>query len=881
MPEPRGCIACAMALAAGHAVFVLAPVAHAQWLPGHPYSITRIGLLGPDYVSSAGYSQSSVFAVAASAGGTTGYISGTSLRIGPSGTVQGQAAWVYDPITATTLPIGLGTPGATLGTADGISFQTPTGQVAGAFTPIVGLGVSLGMQSWVWSPATRSTERTGLWSDGFIYTISTSQPYSFSENRLVSDAGWVAGISERFTASGNPIGTGVWVYNPVTRQTVRMGLFDNVHTGVGSFQSSDIRAMSPTGQVAGVSTRFSTRTGGQDGTSVWVYQPSTNTTRQLGAAGPASEGTRQDVDAQTDLGHIALRSLKPGSQFSPETQETFAFDPIDGAQSRTGLFGTGFGTSSTGEFSTNVFQNPKGQIAGISRKFAGMTPIGQNAWFYNALTRTTTLIGLTGASHTGVAGPSSGGGGGGGGPPIPAGYQYSEPRGIDVTGRSVGISARISGADAHNGQNAWLYRPANNTTVQIGLSGPSYSGSAGYQFSEIVQQSPEVGRIVGSTRRISGINTELGQDLWVFDLDGVQTEQVGLTGGPWRGSSGYQFSGLNLMNADGALAGYSQRITAASTETGQNTWALRPNQRDVVQTGLTTPAHTSGSYQFSDNIAMDRTGRVVGFSRRLDALGMDNGQNIWVFNPATGTTLQTGLTATANTGSGGYQFSDYFAHNTAGQIVGTSRRVTGVSTFLGDQDVWYFDSATGVTHAIVGVVQGTSAYAEPMALTEDGTLFGRYAIYSGPGGSVSSMRAFAFRPDRGFADLGSLVSGGLAANGWTALQNPNVATGVNQVVGSGLANIGTATSPVPQPAGQSVFVLTAGIRCGLSDIAGPNQSLGFDGTLNADDIIVFLSLYFAGDLRADVAGVNQSTNPNGSLSADDIIVFLSRYFAGC
>ena len=69
--------------------------------------------------------------------------------------------------------------------------------------------------------------------------------------------------------------------------------------------------------------------------------------------------------------------------------------------------------------------------------------------------------------------------------------------------------------------------------------------------------------------------------------------------------------------------------------------------------------------------------------------------------------------------------------------------------------------------------------------------------------------------------------------------------------------------------------------CGLADIAGANQSIGADGTLTADDIIVFLGNFFAPNLCADVAGPNQSTEPDGVLSADDIIVFLGRYFGGC
>lgn len=76
--------------------------------------------------------------------------------------------------------------------------------------------------------------------------------------------------------------------------------------------------------------------------------------------------------------------------------------------------------------------------------------------------------------------------------------------------------------------------------------------------------------------------------------------------------------------------------------------------------------------------------------------------------------------------------------------------------------------------------------------------------------------------------------------------------------------------------GQAVLV-----ACGESDIAGPGQSVGFDGELTADDIIVYLNGFFAGDPVADVAGPGQSTELDGDLTADDIIVFLNRFFAGC
>ena len=68
-------------------------------------------------------------------------------------------------------------------------------------------------------------------------------------------------------------------------------------------------------------------------------------------------------------------------------------------------------------------------------------------------------------------------------------------------------------------------------------------------------------------------------------------------------------------------------------------------------------------------------------------------------------------------------------------------------------------------------------------------------------------------------------------------------------------------------------------RNGLADIGGANQSPWPDGQRTADDIIVYLGWFFAGDTRANIAGPDQSTVPDANLTADDIIVFLGRYFA--
>ncbi len=68
-----------------------------------------------------------------------------------------------------------------------------------------------------------------------------------------------------------------------------------------------------------------------------------------------------------------------------------------------------------------------------------------------------------------------------------------------------------------------------------------------------------------------------------------------------------------------------------------------------------------------------------------------------------------------------------------------------------------------------------------------------------------------------------------------------------------------------------------------SNISGPGQdTTAIDAELTADDIIVFLNRFFAGNLLSDVSGPGQDTTAiDGELTADDIIVFLNRFFAGC
>lgn len=98
--------------------------------------------------------------------------------------------------------------------------------------------------------------------------------------------------------------------------------------------------------------------------------------------------------------------------------------------------------------------------------------------------------------------------------------------------------------------------------------------------------------------------------------------------------------------------------------------------------------------------------------------------------------------------------------------------------------------------------------------------------------------------------------------------NANTSGNVWQSGQSAVVSVRVEGTPVP-------------VACGASDVAGPGQTIGADGGLSADDIIVYLNWFFGSDARADVAGPGQATTPDAVFTADDIIVFLNRFFAGC
>ncbi len=137
-----------------------------------------------------------------------------------------------------------------------------------------------------------------------------------------------------------------------------------------------------------------------------------------------------------------------------------------------------------------------------------------------------------------------------------------------------------------------------------------------------------------------------------------------------------------------------------------------------------------------------------------------------------------------------------------GQVVGIARRY-GATDDPTAQDAWYFDPALGMTFPVVGSVRLSDqfAFALPSVLAENGVLLGSFDFFLN-GVGEAERRAFAFRPDLGFVDLGALVQGGLSESGWSTLREPLYADALRTIVGYGLVE--------GQTSGQSIFVMVPG-----------------------------------------------------------------------
>ncbi len=761
--------------------------AHAQWIPNYQnFTVQRLGLTGPSHTGTSGEQNSSVALFA-----PLGFAAGTSKRfVGPD--VRGLASWSFNPNTGLSIQTGLTTPAHTASDGTQISqpqFLTPSGHTAGYSERKAGLAT--GRNTWAFSPATGLTTPTGF------TTASHTSPLGKQESVISfqNDAGVIAGWSDRYPSLSSPSsefrsGANTWVYNPTTGLTIQTGLVTPVHLTLNGDSLSLNTFLNQAGQVCGESIRVSA-TNLDLGTNSWVYNPATGQTVQ------------------------------------------------------TGLFGLTHTNPLGFQRSFNTGQSQNGTVTGVSLRYNQAS--GQNAWTYSPATNTTTVIGLTGPDYTTVLG-----------------FQFSRGDLLNEAGQVAGSSQTAQEwAPGSRSSHTWAYSPATGTTVRTGLLGAAFTAPNSRHESFNRFQS-ESGQIVGVSLRFLPSSAANGYTAWAFNPATGVTSPIGLSTTGFVGSSGYAFVILNGQNSSGQVFGASSLITGVSGLNGEATWVYRPSSNTTVRTGLTGATYTglSGEQRSTNNFQND-AGHVAGMSERLQ-FSSSKGFNTWAFNPSTGVTVQTGLTGAFNTGATGYQFSVNEFQNASGVVAGYSQRISFATTVYG-QDAWYFDPATGITHPVIGSIRTSDAatYSQARVLTADGFMLGQYRLYLS--GGTSQLRAFAFRPDLGFTDLGSLASGGLTSNGWSNLADVNSADDFRAVVGTGLVT--------GQTLGQSAFLMKRPTGCDSIDFNN-------DGLFPDDQDLIDLLTVLAGGACSTGTCSDIDFNNDGLFPDDsDLITFL-RVLAG-
>jgi hypothetical protein len=561
---------------------------------------TQTGLTGSLYTGSAGYQNSSNIVHS-----DTGYLVGTSDRITGVKTGNGQNIWTYDPVSHTTTQAGLtsatftGSSGYQHTTVDGVN---DSGQVFGISRRITGLFNEDGFATWAYNPVTHASVRTGI----FDAAHTAVGGYQFSYNQNETASGLVTGNSSTYDALGQTSGRDTWLYNPATSTTVRIGLSgpDYVSGAGGSITDA--------GFATGVT--FQRVEGGQ---IPWGYDVSTNTSYRIGLFGGAYTGSDGYEfgygEYMSQSGYVTGVSEVAIDQDYDNGYHTWVYNHATGTTTRTGLADAAHTGAGNYQLSFDSFLNEAGQVAGISMRTPDAYDVsnGQNTWAYNPATHTTVQTGLTGPAHTGTAG-----------------FQYSDNNLQNAAGGVAGFSLRSPESfDVNNGRNTWAYNPTTNVAVQTGLTGPAHTGSAGYQYGENDLED-DAGRVAGFSQRITGVNTINGRNTWVFNPATNITTQTGLTGPAHTGTAGFQSSVNVSLNAAGQLVGISQRITGVDTENGQDAWYFDPSTDLTydITAGVPGRVRTSDQYAFSNLTALTVDGFAFGQYTFFDG-GLGSGES--------------------------------------------------------------------------------------------------------------------------------------------------------------------------------------------------------------------------------------------------------------
>ncbi|MGH7132144.1 MAG: GC-type dockerin domain-anchored protein, partial [Phycisphaerales bacterium] len=115
----------------------------------------------------------------------------------------------------------------------------------------------------------------------------------------------------------------------------------------------------------------------------------------------------------------------------------------------------------------------------------------------------------------------------------------------------------------------------------------------------------------------------------------------------------------------------------------------------------------------------------------------------------------------------------------------------------------------------------------------------------------------------------------------TGVRNSNGSVGVGSTPGGYDVVITRASCPTLTSATRSLTVSPV-CKCNPADIAQLGGTLGADGQLTVDDLVVYLSNFFANNIAvADLTNLGGGGGPDGAITVDDLTYFLQQFFSPC
>jgi hypothetical protein len=321
--------------------------------------------------------------------------------------------------------------------------------------------------------------------------------------------------------------------------------------------------------------------------------------------------------------------------------------------------------------------NAGGVAIGDSQRYSGFSDLGKSAWIF--IDDTTVQIGLYDAEHTNAAN----------------GYQLSRAELLNSAGQVSGQSQRFNGGLAA-GYSAWLYSAG--TTIRLGYTDSIHTDTDGTQYSRI-EFLNDAGQAAGVSHRYGGFAAP-GQTAWLYS-NGT-TQRVGLFGGNYTRSDGYEYTDVVGLNASGQAIGHSD-IYLPGASAGDAAWICSNGK--ITRIGYFDAVHTDADgSQSSLPLFISATGQVAGISRRYNG-GNDQGLSAWAWHNTV--TTRIGLTDSQHTGAGGYQYSDVTAASDAGYVAGYSDRFDVSGQWIGES-AWIYDGAGSVR---IGLLDAEHTYA--------------------------------------------------------------------------------------------------------------------------------------------------------------------------